>query len=155
VTDEPASARGGAPAARHVAAFDPGRNVGFALVSGDGRLLRNAVLRLDQLAEVPLPADAHVVVGGGTGRREVRRALEARGRRVIEVDERDTSLRARELWRRTVRPRGVARFVPPALRTPPGPIDDFAAWAIALRYLETGGRTDAARPGRGAPSRRE
>jgi hypothetical protein len=154
VTDEPASARGGAPAAPPVAAFDPGRNVGFALVSGEGRLLRNAVLRLEQVADLPLPADARVLVGGGTGRRDVRRALEARGRRVIEVDERDTTLRARELWRRTVAPRGLGRFLPPALRIPPGPIDDFAAWAIALRYLESGEPTETARPGRGAPSRR-
>jgi hypothetical protein len=121
-------------------------------VARDGRLLRRAVLRLEQLAELPLPDEAHVVIGGGTGRRELRDALEARGRVVTEVDERDTSLRARELWRRTVPPRGRARLLPPALRTPPGPIDDFAAWAIALRYLrEEAGDDEAARPEGGAP----
>jgi hypothetical protein len=152
----PPTLRDGAPAAGPVAAFDPGRNVGFALVARDGRLLRRAVLRLEQLAELPLPEDAQVVIGGGTGRRELRRALEARGRAVTEVDERDTSLRARELWRRTVPPRGRARLLPPALRTPPRPIDDFAAWAIALRYLSEGaGNDEAARPEGGAPTRHD
>jgi hypothetical protein len=64
------------------------------------------------------------------------------------VDERDTTLRARELWRRAEPPRGLARLLPPGLRSPPGPIDDYAAWAIALRYLglDEPGRTATRAP---------
>lgn len=123
------------PPVRWIAAFDPGRNVGYALVDADGRLHRRAVLALGEVATLALPAGAEVVIGGGTGRRALREALRARGLAPREVDERDTSLRARELWRRDVPPRGLARLLPPGLRAPAGPIDDYAAWAIALRHL--------------------
>ena len=125
----------GAPPPRWIAAFDPGRNVGHALVDGEGRLHRREVLALGDVATLELPAGAEVVIGGGTGRRVLREALRARGFTPHEVDERDTSLHARELWRHAVPPRGLARLLPPGLRSPPGPIDDYAAWAIALRYL--------------------
>jgi hypothetical protein len=118
-----------------VAAFDPGRNVGFALVAEDGRLLRQAVLELVDVATVPLPEDAQVIVGDGTGRGDVERLLRARGRPPQRVDEVGTSEEGRELWRRHVAPRGLARLLPRGLRAPAGPIDDYAAWAIALRYL--------------------
>jgi hypothetical protein len=121
--------------ARRVAAFDPGRNVGFALVDERGAALRRAVLTLGELAWLELPDGAEVIVGAGTGRRAVREALAARGLSVRQIDETGTSLAARDLWRRTVRARGLARLLPAGLRAPPGPIDDFAAWAIALRYL--------------------
>lgn len=139
------------PPARWIAAFDPGRNVGYALVDGDGRLHRRTVLALDDVATLELPAHAEVVIGGGTGRRALREALRARGLEPREVDERDTSLQARELWRREVPPRGLARLLPPGLRAPPEPIDDYAAWAIALRHLglEEPGR-DATRAPKGA-----
>ncbi len=118
-----------------VAAFDPGRNIGFALVAEDGRLLRQAVLELADVATVPLPDEARVIVGDGTGRRDVERLLQARGRTPQRVDEAGTSEEGRELWRRHVAPRGPARLLPPGLRAPTGPIDDYAAWAIALRFL--------------------
>ena len=120
-----------------VAAFDPGRNVGFALVAEDGRLLRQAVLDLAEVATVPLPEDARVIVGDGTGRRDVERLLRARGRTPQRVDESGTSEEGRDLWRRHVAPRGLARWLPRGLRAPTGPIDDYAAWAIALRFLRS------------------
>lgn len=126
--------RGDAPT-RWIAAFDPGRNVGLAVVDGEGRLHRHAVLTLEDVATLELPTGAVVVIGGGTGRRALRDALRTRGWTPREVDERDTSLHARELWRRAVPARGLARLLPPGLRSPSGPIDDYAAWAIALRYL--------------------
>lgn len=120
---------------RRIAAFDPGRNVGFALVDERGRALRRAVLTLDQVPAWPLPEGCEVVIGAGTGRGDLRARLMQRGLTVHEVDERETTLRARDLWRRTVAPRGGQRLLPHGLRSPEGPIDDFAAWAIALRYL--------------------
>lgn len=122
-------------APRWIAAFDPGRNVGFALVDERGHAVRRAVLRLPEVARVPLPPDAEVVIGAGTGREALRQALQARGVTVTEVDERDTSLQGRALWRRHAPARGWARLLPPGLRAPREPIDAFAAWAIALRHL--------------------
>jgi hypothetical protein len=118
-----------------VAAFDPGRNVGFALVAEDGALLRQAVLALEDVATLPLPDGVRVVVGDGTGRRDLERVLRGRGLALERVDETGTSEEGRALWRRHVPPRGLNRWLPVGLRSPTEPIDDYAAWAIALRYL--------------------
>jgi hypothetical protein len=126
-------------AAAHVAAFDPGRNVGFALVAADGRRLDAAVFDVADLSPERLrarvPDGVRVVVGAGTGAARVSAALEAAGRPAELVDEVGTSLEGRDLWRRCVPPRGFARWLPAGLRVPSAPIDDYAAWAIALRVL--------------------
>lgn len=121
--------------ARPVAAFDPGFRIGFALVGADGRADRRAVLGVGDLATCPIPEDAKVIVGGGTGRAAVMGALRARGMRPVLVDERGTTLLARTLWWRDHPPRGWTRLLPHGLRPVPTGIDDYAAWAIALRHL--------------------
>ena len=118
-----------------MAAFDPGRNVGYAVVAADGAPEELRILRLEDVRALPVPADAVVVVGAGTGRADLVRVLEARGFDVRLMDERGTTLLARDLWRDRNPARGLARMLPAGLRAPPGPIDDYAAWAIALRYL--------------------
>lgn len=118
-----------------VAAFDPGRNVGYALVDDEGRLVERRVLTLEEVATVVWPDGAHVVTGSGTGSRALREVLAMRGVTAQVVDERGTSEHARALWRRAEPARGLARLVPNGLRSPDRPIDDYAAWAIALRYL--------------------
>lgn len=126
-------------ASAHVAAFDPGRNVGYALVAADGRRLDAAVFDVADLTpdrlRARLPDAVRVVVGAGTGAARVAAALEAAGWSVERVDEVGTSLEGRDLWRRCVPPRGLARWLPAGLRVPREPIDDYAAWAIALRVV--------------------
>ena len=125
-----------------VAAFDPGRNVGYALVAPDGRRLDAAVLDVAALEGEVLrgrvPPGVRVVVGAGTGSARVVEALRAAGLSPELVDEVGTSLEGRALWRRSVPARGLARWWPPGLRVPREPIDDYAAWAIALRALGIG-----------------
>jgi hypothetical protein len=119
-----------------VVAFDPGRHVGVAWVSARGSLLWSAVIGAEDVARVAVPLDARVVHGDGTGSRDLAAALRAAGLRPEAVDERGTSERARALYWRRHPPRGMGRFVPVGMRVPPRPIDDFAAYAIALRALE-------------------
>lgn len=122
-----------------IAAFDPGRNVGFALLDGRGTLLRRDVLELADLRGLHIEADA-VVVGSGTGRQEVIRVLQERGIEPAVVDETATTLAARRYYFRDHPPRGWLRLLPAGMRTPPRPIDDYAAYVIGLRYLaELGG----------------
>lgn len=52
------------------------------------------------------------------------------------VEERDTTLRARELYFRYHPPRGWRRLLPKGMRIPPEPYDDYAA--LALIYQATG-----------------
>ncbi len=119
-----------------IVAFDPGRNVGVAFVSDDGRLVRGLILQPTELPELELPVGAHLVVGDGTGSEAVVAALAARGLAPELVAEEGTSLEARALYFQENEPRGWARLVPAGLRVPPVLVDDFAAYAIALRWLQ-------------------
>ncbi|WP_428843012.1 resolvase [Sphaerothrix gracilis] len=55
--------------------------------------------------------------------------------RVILVDERNSSLEARDRYWQIYPPKGLQRLLPQGLRTPPGPIDDIVAVLLIERYL--------------------
>jgi hypothetical protein len=126
-----------------IVAFDPGRNIGVAYVTAEGRLERHLIVDATALSSLDLPPDATVLVGDGTGSRVVVSALTARGLTPELVGESATTLAARSLYFRDNPPRGWQRLLPLGMRSPPVPIDDYAAFAIALRWLE----------GTGAPPR--
>jgi len=134
-TSAPEGADTGAGSDAVVLAFDPGRNLGAAWVRPDGTALRLAVLALPDLDQLVLPPGAVVLVGDGTGSRAVVERLRARGVAPTLVDERDTTLVARGLYFKDHPPHGLSRLLPSGMRAPPRPIDDYAAYAIALRWL--------------------
>lgn len=117
-----------------VVAIDPGHNVGVAWVDGGGRALRLAVLARGDLEVLLLPPHTPIVLGDGTGSRALAAILRARGIAPEMIDETGTTLEARALYFRDHPPRGVLRLLPPGLRSAPRPIDDYAAYAIALRW---------------------
>ncbi|MBI3946551.1 MAG: Holliday junction resolvase RuvX [Armatimonadetes bacterium] len=131
------------PQAPLVLAVDPGTHkCGVAVVdAGRGVLARQVVDAADLLDAVRrLLADhpvTHLVVGDRTGSRRARALLAevAGDRPVILVAEHLTSLDARRRYFRENPPRGLRRLVPPGLRVPPGPIDDYVAVILAERYL--------------------
>jgi hypothetical protein len=118
-----------------VVAFDPGRRIGVAWVDAHGRRLHGTIIEVAELDAVAVPATARVVVGDGTGCRALAAELSARGWQAERIDEVGTSERARALYWRDHGARGVGRLVPLGMRSPPRPIDDYAAYAIALRAL--------------------
>lgn len=137
-SEEPqAAGEGGA----FVLAFDPGRNLGAAWLDRDGNVLRQAILTAGDLERLVLPPDAVILVGDGTGSAALVARLRALGVEPQLVDEEGTTLRARELYFRDHPPRGALRLLPPGMRSPPRSIDDYAAVAIARRWLRR------ARPG--------
>ena len=119
-----------------IVALDPGRNIGVAFVSDSGDLLKRAIVDSQGLAALAIPEDATVLVGDGTGSNELRKRLEGLGHAVEVVLERSTSLEARQLYFRDHSPRGLQRLLPVGMRSPPVPIDDYAAYAIVLRWLQ-------------------
>jgi RNase H-fold protein (predicted Holliday junction resolvase) len=119
-----------------VVGIDPGRNVGVAFVHQDGRLERALIITLDQLTALNIPLDTTLVVGGGTGSKPVQALLRRRRLAFVVLDERGTSLEARSLYFRDHPPKGLRRLIPQGLWWPPRPLDDYAAYAIALRYLK-------------------
>jgi hypothetical protein len=118
-----------------IVAIDPGRHIGVAFVSLQGELGWHTITDLTGLQTLAIPSDATVVVGNGTGAQQVTAVLTACGITYQLVEERNTSLEARQLYFATHPPRGWQRLLPPGLRSPNVLIDDYAAYAIALRFL--------------------
>ncbi len=119
-----------------ILAYDPGHNTGVAAVHQDGRLEWQRVLGAEAAAALA-PAGAGVVlVGSGTGHAALVLALEKQGIRPHLVDEYGTTLAARKLYWRDNPPAGLLRLVPVGLRPQPAGLDGYAAWAIALAWLE-------------------
>ncbi len=118
-------------------AFDPGTHIGVAWLDPDGAAVRLTTVALDDLSDLSLPPTATVLVGDGTGRKEVVARLRSRGFEPQVVDERNTTLEARQLYFRDHPARGLARLLPPGMRSPPRKLDDYAAYAIALRWRRT------------------
>lgn len=130
-----------------VLAIDPGSaKCGFALVrrelDGALSLLWKGVFPKEEL-EARLAEANHVasfnmvIVGSGTRSREVvaliREAIPSIG--VLVVDEKDTTLQARERYWEHHKRRGLKRLLPSTLFVPPEPVDDFVALILAERVL--------------------
>jgi RNase H-fold protein (predicted Holliday junction resolvase) len=132
---------------RTVLAVDPGREkCGLAVVrrlpSGRTELLWRKVVAASDVAERAQEASklhpfSMIIVGSGGRSRRTQEALKERFPQLglLVVDERGTTLQARErYWEHNPR-RGWRRLVPATLQTPPEPIDDFAALVLAERVL--------------------
>jgi hypothetical protein len=122
-----------------IIALDPGQNLGIAFVEEGkdlGRLLWCEVISLEGLKTLDVPPHSTFVVGNGTGHEKVLQVLRERGLPYHVVDEVGTTLEARPLYFKDHPPKGLLRFLPKGLWAAPRNLDDYAAYAIALRYLE-------------------
>lgn len=142
--------------------IDPGRGkTGWAITDGLGDLLLSGIFAtaegdrffhgmkqllpemiapyvlegtVDKIAEIRL---CECVIGNGTGKDLLLSLAHTLLLRVKLVPEKGTTLQSRDLYWRIHPPKGLQRIFPAALRVPPRDVDDLAAWAIILRYLET------------------
>lgn len=133
--------------AKTVLAIDPGSSkCGMALVVrdvyGQVRALWRAVVptedvcaKLDEATTIS--PFSLIVVGSGTRSKAlvqtVRDHQPSMG--VLLVDERDTTLAARERYWEHNKRRGWRRLIPATMQTPPEPVDDFVALILAERVL--------------------
>ncbi len=135
---------------RTVLAIDPGRSkCGVALVkrtsAGEIEVLWRAIVPTEDLCAAVAGARDHgaygmIVCGDGTRSRETVERLreQAPSIGILVIDEKDTSLKARErYWEHHPR-KGWRRLVPATLQTPPEPVDDFVALILAERVLAAG-----------------
>lgn len=129
-----------------VLAIDPGREkTGLALVAPDGTCLHREIIRpyeLRQRVEALLALHGFrvIVLGDRTSSAGATAALtDLEGVTVSLVDEHRSTEEARRLYLTENPARGLARLLPPGLRTPPGPIDDYAAWVLGRRHYARGG----------------
>lgn len=129
-----------------VLAIDPGNaKCGIAVVQtedGKPRMVHGEIVETPQLADALLRLKEHhdfdlVVIGNGTTSRSaqevVRQVLP--GRSLLIVDEKDTSIRARERYWEYHPRRGWRRLLPSSLQVPPEPVDHYVALILAERAL--------------------
>lgn len=133
---------------RTVLAIDPGSSkCGVALVRREGDGILSLVWRsispseqLEQTLESARAIEPYsmVIVGAGTRSRaiveRIRQAMPSMG--ILVVDEKETTLQARERYWEHHKRRGWRRFLPSTMQVPPEPVDDFVALILAERVLE-------------------
>jgi len=132
---------------RTVLAVDPGSSkCGMALVrreeDGQLTLIWRDIVLVDGLVaalESAKNTEAYsmVIVGSGTRSRNIvesiREAMPSMG--ILVVDEKDTTMQARERYWEHHKRRGLRRFLPSTMQVPPEPVDDFVAFILAERVL--------------------
>ena len=148
-----------------VLGIDPGRDkMGWALANYDGELFSSGICLISEqeffltalirgpdywecellpwTTEKPkTPASqleklSLVAIGNGTGSREAIKLFERLGIQVTVVDEKGTTLEARELYWSFHAPSWWQRCLSCIMWFPPRPLDDLAALVIAKRSLE-------------------
>ena len=130
-----------------VLAIDPGRDkCGIAVLSPQGDVLLHEILptgaletRVSELAAEYAP---RIIMGDGTTSAAAKARIEAQAGAVTLVDEYRTTEEGRRLYWAENPPRGWRRLVPRGLLTPAVPVDDFAAVALARRFLAGTARRD-------------
>ncbi|WAL59305.1 pre-16S rRNA-processing nuclease YqgF [Thermocoleostomius sinensis] len=125
--------------------FDPGRQkCGLAIMGLDRGLYYHQVIPAqDAIATIQTLRQTFpislLVMGNQTSAKEWKQKLDTElsdPLRIILVDERYSSLEARDRYWQMFPPRGLVRLLPQGIRTPPRPIDDIVAILLIERYLE-------------------
>ena len=123
--------------------FDPGRDkCGLAIMGVDRSLYHRAVISSEEVIEqlqtlckkFPI---SMMVMGDQTTSQQWQQQINKLPNtpRVILVNERYSSLEARDRYWQLHPPKGLQRMLPRGMRTPPCPIDDIVAIILIERYL--------------------
>ena len=124
--------------------IDPGRaKCGIAVVGLDRSLHYHQVVAV---REVPRAIESlrelypisNIVMGDQTGSKHWQQQLERmpNAPRITLVDERYSSLEARDRYWEMYPPKGLGKLIPQSFRTVPRPIDDIVAILLIERYLK-------------------
>ena len=124
--------------------FDPGRQkCGLAIMGIDHQLFYHQVIASDSVIETinalfqKYPVSLLVMGNQTTAKEWEQRLLQGMSQAVtiVSVDERYSSLEARDRYWDMYPPRGLSRLVPRGMRHPDQPIDDIVAIILVERYL--------------------
>ncbi len=127
--------------------FDPGKDkCGVAVMDGDRALLYHQVLPtawvVSQISNLcPQYNVSRIIMGDQTTAKQWQQQLaHAFGDLPITlVDERYSSLEARDRYWQMYPPNFLTRLIPQGMRQPPRPIDDIVAIILIERYLAKSG----------------
>jgi RNase H-fold protein (predicted Holliday junction resolvase) len=125
--------------------FDPGRDkCGLAVMGREQQLLYHQVVASQEaLATIQQLCQQFsietIVMGDQTTAKSWKQKISsdlAMSVPIILVDERYSSLEARDRYWQMYPPKGLQRLIPQGLREPPRPIDDIVAILLIERYLK-------------------
>ena len=120
--------------------FDPGRDkCGVAVMNG--QLLNHQVVVSERaIATVKSLCEQFsvelIVMGNQTTAKSWKQKLNELRLPIVMVDERNSSLEARDRYWQMYPPQGLQRLIPQGMRLPPRPIDDIVAILLIERYLQ-------------------
>lgn len=126
--------------------FDPGRDkCGVAITDSQGTLHYHQVVESDQAIVILKSLFEQysidlIVMGNQTTSKQWKQTLDTEGLSsspIVMVDERNSTLEARDRFWQMYPPKGFTRLIPQGMRVPPRPIDDIVAILLIERYLHT------------------
>ena len=123
--------------------FDPGRDkCGVAVLNSDRQIQMHQVVTSDNaISSIKSLIDQYqidlIVIGDQTTSKIWHQKLtDNLSKATIKfVDERNSSLEARDRFWELYPPQGLQKLIPQSLRIPPRPIDDIVAILLIERYL--------------------
>jgi RNase H-fold protein (predicted Holliday junction resolvase) len=124
--------------------FDPGRDkCGLAVMGSDRRVdyhqvvsSEEAIAMMEKLSQ-QFAIDL-IVIGNLTTAKTWKQELEKNisiSIPIVMVDERNSTLEARDRYWQMYPPQGLSKLIPQSLKVPPRPIDDIVAILLIERYL--------------------
>jgi RNase H-fold protein (predicted Holliday junction resolvase) len=125
--------------------FDPGRDkCGVAVMEADRQLHYHQVVTAEKaIATIKSLCQQYpiecLVMGNQTTAKQWRRQLEEQlppSISISMIDERNSSLEARDRYWQMYPAQGLQRFIPQGMRLPPRPVDDLVAILLIERYLQ-------------------
>ncbi|MBM0743529.1 pre-16S rRNA-processing nuclease YqgF [Phormidium sp. CLA17] len=125
--------------------FDPGRLKCGIAVMGVDRILKyhQVVPSAEAIAEITTLRQTFpvslLIMGNQTSSKDWKLKLSEAfidPLRIVMVDERNSTLEARDRYWQMYPPKGLLSLVPQSLRTIPRPVDDIVAILLIERYLE-------------------
>ena len=119
-------------------------------MSGDGTLLFHQVVLSSEAISTLLSLGEkfdvqQLIIGDQTTSKKWKKNLQESGwpaDKISMVDERYSSLEARDRYWQMYPPKGLGRLIPQGMRQPPRPVDDLVAIILIERYLAKLGKTE-------------
>ena len=122
--------------------LDPGRDKCGIAVMSDRQIVHYRIIDSDEaistIQRLARQYDLNLIVmGNGTTSKNWQKLIESTAIAVpvVTVDEKNSTLEARDRYWTMYPPQGLQRLIPSGLRVPPRPVDDIVAILLIERYL--------------------
>ena len=122
--------------------FDPGKDkCGLAVATDDGQVLYHQVIQSENAIEtinnlIDRYHPDQIIMGNQTTSKQWQKKLtEHLSVEIILVNEKNSTLEARDKYWQMYPPQGLTKLIPQGLRVPSRPIDDIVAIILIERYL--------------------